>query len=58
MDEHLHKMVLPMHLGGGYHHDLPVPEHHHFRPMSHYQEHPYYAQQNRSFNAVLPLYLQ
>jgi len=50
VDEDRHTLRLPMHIAGRFYHDLPEPEHEHFRPMSHsthYSEHPFVRSQER-----------
>ena len=49
VDDERHTLRLPMHIAGNMHHDLPVPEQHHFRPMSHYEDHPYFVQKANNY---------
>ena len=43
VDADHHRLRLPLHIAAGIHNDLPNPENDHFRPMSHYVEHPFFA---------------
>ena len=58
VDDARKTLRLPMHLADAIRHNnaLPVPEEHHFRPMSHYADHPYFAKRNR--HATADNYLQ
>ena len=50
VDKDTKRMMLPLHVGGHMINDLPIPEHHHFRPMHHYSDHPYYRAYSNNIN--------